>query len=205
MRTEGRGEVEPSPVCVRLDRTDMIVAKEWATTQAMARRYSERRDTWGKGMIPGRHVRNVGDVRDGEMPAFVGKLGEIAFVYFINGILRSSLLHVDFTERARGDGGSDIELYGFRIDIKTSSSGLKCLIRKTRKDGRIVPLEAHRYVFAAVDREMPSIVQLLGWIDRSRVLTCPVVDSPFGHANYQIPRAMLESMTSLSCLAKGGS
>lgn len=204
MRAEGMGEISPSPVRVKLSRPDMLIAKEWATTQAMARRYAARQDTWGRGMIQGRRVRNVGDVRDGEMPAFIGKLGEIAFVCFMNGAVRSPLLRVDFSKRDGGDGGRDFELFGFRIDVKTSTHRERLLVRKTRKDGRATPLESHRYVFAYVNREVLDDVLLLGWISRERVLASPAGKSPFGHVNYLISLVSLEPMASLATLAKGG-
>lgn len=203
MRSEGRPECAPAPVDVPLSPADRVVAKDWATTQAMARKYRDRSDPWGKGFKPARRVRNVGDVRSEEVPALEGKLGEIAFVYYINNAARRELLKVDFEERRQGDGGSDFELVGYRIDVKTRTYGSPSLVRKTDSAGRDKPLLSHRYVFAWLDRDL-SRVQLLGWASRECVMSCPVRQSRYGHMNYEVPDERLESMRTLATLAKGG-
>jgi hypothetical protein len=203
MRREGRPECAPAPHEIPLSATDLHAAKEWATTQAMARKYSDRRDSWGQGLRPPRVVRNVGRVEQDELPTLVGKLGEVAFAYFINAAARRLILRVDFKEQRRGDGGLDFVLLGFRIDVKTRSTESPSLVRKADASGRIKPLMSHRYVFAHLDREMTRVL-LLGWADREAIMRCPSRPARFGHVNYEVPDERLEPMNSLAILARGG-
>jgi hypothetical protein len=209
MRSEGRGEHAPKAEAVHLDDHDHRLAEGWAEKQSNTRKYHDRLDGWGQGLNPDRDVPRIGTIPRDRLPAYVGKLGEIAFLHFINAAMgrdRRDRLTLDDVIRARGDGGYDFIILGHRIDVKTRQHAEPSLVRASTERGRPTPLTANRYVFAHLDVARPEIgVRLLGWAEQSTVRACPVRVSPRGgHRNYEVPDRALEPMRRLRILAKEG-
>jgi hypothetical protein len=184
MLVEGVGPlVAPRPVREIISPGDYSYAVDAARSRNQFRRYDERRDQWGRGIVSD--------------PILVGMLGEIGVCSFLNRRCGCRLC-IDTELRARGDGGVDLSIAGMGIDVKTRNPRSKTnLYRRVDSRGDMRALKSQFYVFC--QRVEDRVVHLLGWIsadgliERARFARSPVGD----WFNLEVTDSHLEPMVRL--------
>ena len=138
---EGRGVIAPSPVVHKLNICELRFLEEEAKKRDGHRRYSNRRDQWGRGLT--------------KNPILTGMGGEFAAGKYIGA-------KPDFRLHA-GDNGIDLIKGSMTFQVKTrqSRSGLS-LVRRVDHRGRLKELIADAFLFCQwIPGE--SDISLLGW------------------------------------------
>src|SRR3990172_335623 len=154
MISEGKGQITPSPIRIKL------TPRELGETMAFARRIADRRGYTYENCL-------------------IGYLGEAALSKYIEQKLNIQHL-ANFRElETNGDGGIDIEAYSCAIQVKTHRSGGRCLI-STVKDKRLRPFgNCDYFVFGEVVFMDSGLVSLLGCISKANLMEHGRFENPY--------------------------
>lgn len=203
--TEGRGLIAPRPIPVRLDPGEVLRAWLTARHRVAYRRYGDRADQWGRGLL--------GD--DSTKPVFVGLLGEIAFAKWVKRAMGIDI-KPDLSDRPFGDGGTDFDLCGYQIQVKTAAADYRDLLVRT---GEVAsPAEspppsfvrAHwqpmKYRRAAVGglfgghESRDRVVELCGWVRGHHFFRLASIEPARrgDHFNYRVLPERFKPMSALS-------
>lgn len=153
---EGKGRVKPSPARITLTAGERAELTELARHRESYRRYQQRRDEWGSGLISD--------------AVLLGVFGEFAVCKFYNRRLRLSL-DVDREDKPRGDEGYDIlPCPGARTQVKTRKRDYgSMLVRRQTKQGGVIPIFWDMCVCCTIqsnlDEPGPIEITLDGWVD----------------------------------------
>jgi hypothetical protein len=183
MLREGSGEVAPSPVVETISTADYAFAFRAAESRNHFRRYDDRADQWGRGLV--------------KNPILVGMLGEIAVCSFLNR-RAGCRLSIDTELRARGDGGTDLSTDGIGIEVKTRNpASLTNLYRRVDSKSDLRAMRANYFVFC--QRRSERVVDIIGWKEADAfVQKAEFKKSPIGDWwNLELPDSQLEPMSRL--------
>lgn len=167
MLIEGRGlTIAPAPITEHISDADYEYAVRVASDRDKYRRYDERHDQWGRGLI--------------KNPILTGLSGEIGTSSFLNR-RAGCRLSIDAELKQRGDGGVDLTTDGMGIQVKTRMPTSRTnLYRRIDSQKRILPLRSEFYVYCRLVSE--RTVQLLGWLTADATIkTARCVRSPVGN------------------------
>lgn len=183
MMVEGRGHVKPRPEVIKLSASDVAFIRSVSAQRNAYRGYSSRRDVWGRGFL--------------DDPAFYGLCGEHAACSFLNRRC-GCRLQIDTALRMFGDGGTDIDVFGVRIEVKTRVKGRHYLVRRLDEQKKIKPLNADLYVSSKFVSERE--VHLLGWMWRRELTEFSRFEpsTRAGHWNLNIDETRLHPMSDLA-------
>lgn len=120
-----------------------------------------------------------------------GVLGEMAAA-------KAMETSIDDRIYARGDAGEDLQLGGYDVDVKTTSTRVRrpdLLVRADREHTADVYILAHR-----IDQRQ---IRLLGWIDRETVTKREPEQFPAGTPNYVVPIDELGPLATLEWRIRG--
>ena len=188
MFTEGIGKHPPSPIAVGLSRKELRLLREEAIEREAFRRYSRRKDSWGQGMI-GTLSGDITEIIGGSLPAgatpvLIGLAGEWSTASHINNSLGTTL-GVDVIKRKNGDGDTDLQVNGLKIQVKTKRYlTAPNLVRCKNQSGWSVPIHAAVFVFCQWN--FTETGTLLGCIGAEEMKALRQEQSPRGHWNYVI-------------------
>ncbi|MBA2718909.1 MAG: hypothetical protein H0U52_06680 [Chloroflexi bacterium] len=143
----GRGRIAPAVEVVRLTASEVEFVRLAAVARNDFRRYSQRRDDWGRGFVP-------------DAP-FNGMLGELAACKHLNKRTKLSV-QIDTELREKGDGGKDLVFGDLVVQVKTKVTGTQNLIK--RLDGGKALKALGCDVFLFVRRITDAEFHLVGWI-----------------------------------------
>jgi hypothetical protein len=173
MWTEGVGRKPPAPVVVRLESSDVRILVENARERARLRKYAGN-DPWKRGIIQ-KPLDVFGEIVAPDVrPIVVGDFGEWAAAKYLGGT-------IDLVLRKSGDGGTDLVIHGFPMQIKLTQrrDGLN-LVRVSDHRGRKVEFTARVHVFCDWDESQPDRVRLRGWMWTDDLRPLRVSTSRFG-------------------------
>lgn len=134
---------------------------ELARHREAYRRYRERHDEWGCGLIPD--------------AVLLGVFGECAVCKFYNARL-GLRLDVDREDRDRGDEGYDVfPCDGLRTQVKTRKRDYgDLLIRRQTESGKVIPIHWDVCVCCTLESDLaeagPITLALDGWVDDEDVV-----------------------------------
>lgn len=186
MISEGKGEIIPAPVDVKLSAADLRTC-EIESLRRKGYRTDYQGTAWKAGLV-GNGI-------------FAGMLGETAVGLWLS-LKLGYAVHVDFELRQWGDGGKDHEINGWRLQVKTRTKPYgSTLIRRISDNGRIMPLDWEFLV--ACEWTGGNVVHLLGWFTRDTSLSSTFGKSnAAGHFNIIVPDTKLEPMNRLPQMLK---
>ncbi len=155
MLVEGEGMVAPACRFIALGQCDVSILDNYARDRDRYRRYVDRADAWGRGLI--------------KHPILYGLMGEHALCVY----LRAAGLNLSVNRELlpRGDGGADLSARGLDMQVKTNVTGTSNLIRRIDDRRRLLPLGCDLFVFTSVSTA-PLGVNLKGWIWASDASAC---------------------------------
>lgn len=198
MFVEGKGEVRPSPVRIRMTTADQSVLLQAAKALCEHRQYRTGASQWQRSHCQAVVVPRVGKIEPEVRAYFVGLVGEYALSRFLSDKLGIEI-RPDLN-KSDGDDGIDLKLFGLSVQVKTRQGVYQTsLVRYEDESGRFVLSTAAAFVFAKYEVECPTgNAFLLGWVPRERLLECR--QSPAkrgGHKNYEVPDHQLCCMNQL--------
>jgi hypothetical protein len=199
MITEGVGTVAPNPVGIMPTTAAFHCCLMEAKRRAEFRGYKSKSTAWEKGHTGKIVLQSGGVVDDSTAPIMAGLIGEAALASFINGRFKTTVCNVDFSLNNFGDGGIDLQPFGFGIDAKTRLKDYGSnLVRAISERGYQTTIKCDAFVFCQW-LGGSSKVDLLGWIYSKHVTGLPIVPGRNGkpHKNYEVPSEMLQPMSAL--------
>lgn len=196
VQVEGRGLVAPSPYKLTLTDSEMRQLIYYARQRDTIRRYADRVDVWGRGMVGAFVIPNVGAVEESFAPTLAGLVGEYGVATFLNRRC-GDVCRIDTDLRRFGDGGIDLSPRGLKIDVKTRLKDYGShLVRSRRDDGSVVDWQCQ--VFAFCQWGKFKTVEMHGFAWARDVNLQPEVAARRGvHKNKEVTPELLLPMSRL--------
>lgn len=168
MISEGKGLHPPARIRVPMDQKIIAELVAEATRRDEFRKYSNRNDVWGGGLINGSILGDSGlQIKMSARPILIGLGGEWAVKETLKNRV-SGVGSLDIKLRDKGDGGKDFEIRGLRLDVKTRSKSIDGnRVRLFYPGGDRVRNLADVFVFA--EWVLSGAVDLLGWATVSEI------------------------------------
>lgn len=193
MMQEGKGEVAPTPIELKLWRQVIRHYENIANQREQKHRYKHDSRAWQRGLV--------------KRPTLTGLIAEWGVATYLNHQLGlHPPLSVDEAFRHGGDGGIDFRVFGLPIQVKGRRQRGGLLIRRQTEDGRILALPWWVCVFVtwidAGEGQEPNLsLTLDGWVKRKTITNAPFVPARIGnHMNLELPEYKLEPMRNLVTL-----